>query len=143
MATSRDAWRQMQSKLKAMGGVSSAVIGEPKKAMQSGLVAILPTRGRIDETTLRSPREVHTVTLRRYENALAEAAEDIEFRLDEWREEIEADIFGDFDLGGTIAYPLPIEFEWNFGYQTVENTMYRLLDLMVAYRIDDKAVFTP
>lgn len=131
----------MASKLKAMGGVFSVSIGEPKKAMQSATVAIIPTSGYIDETTLGQPREVHIVTLRRYENMLQEPAENIEFALDKWRAEILEDVFGDFDLGGTVAYPLPTQFRWDYGYQTVENTLYRLLNLTLAYRLDDNASF--
>lgn len=142
MATSnRAALIAMQSKLMAMGGVVQAVIGEPKSAMQSGLVAIIPTSGRIDETTLRHPREIHIVTLRRYVDALEEPQEQIEFDMDDWRANVLEDINGDFDLGGTIAYPLPTLFEWRYGYQTVENTMYRMLDLIIAYRIDDRALY--
>lgn len=134
-------WRNMQSKLQAMGGVASVVIGEPRSKMQSGTVAIIPEAMRIDEVTLANPREIHTVTIRRYENALSERTENIEFRLDQWRANIERDVFGDFDLGGTIAYALPTEFKAEYGYQTVENTQYRLLDLTVAYRVDDRAPF--
>jgi len=144
MATDNKAtWQNMQSKLLAMGRVTNAVIGEPKQAMESGLVAVIPRGGRIEETTLRSPREIHLVTLRRYVNMLEEPSEDIDFEMDAWRADILEDIFGDFELGGTIAYALPTQFEWNYGYQTVESTMYRLLDLTVAYRIDDRATFTP
>ena len=52
------AWVAMKTFLKAMGGVTDAVIGEPKSKMQSGLVAILPESGHIDEVTLQSPREL-------------------------------------------------------------------------------------
>lgn len=142
MATSnRAALIAMQTKLMAMGGVVEAIIGEPKSKMQTGLVAIIPTSGRIDETTLKHPREIHMVTLRRYANALEEPQAQIEFDMDDWRANVLEDINGDFDLGGTVAYPLPTQFTWTYGYQTVENTMYRLLDLVIAYRIDDRALY--
>lgn len=131
----------MQSKLQAMGGVT-AVIGEPKSAMESGLVAIMPQSGRIDEAVLNQPREIHVVFLRRYENMLREPQAVIEFEMDAWRAQIMADIFGDFDLGGTVAYALATEFQWNYGYLTVESVMYRILDLQVSYRIDENATFT-
>ena len=143
MATAnRAALIDMQAKLQAMGGVSKAVIGEPKSAVQDGLVAIIPASGRIDETTLAAPREIHIVTLRRYINAMREPLEDTEFEMDAWRAEVMEDIFGDFNLGGNVAYALPTQFQWAYGFQTIENTMYRLLDLTVAYRIDDNASFT-
>jgi hypothetical protein len=97
--------------------------------------------GSIDETTLQSPREIHLVMLRRYVNAMREPGEEIEFEMDAWRADIQEDIFGDFDLGGNVAYPEPTQFVWNYGFQTIENTIYRLLDLTVAYRIDDNATF--
>lgn len=133
----------MQGKLMAMGGVAVAVIGEPKSAVQDGLVAIIPQSGHIDETVLTGPREVHLVMLRRYVNAMQEPIEETEFGMDAWRADIMEDIFGDFDLGGNVAYALPTEFVWNYGFQTIEQTKYRLLDLTVAYRIDDRATFTP
>jgi len=146
MATAnRAALIAMQSKLGGMGGVTQAVIGEPKLGVQDGLVAIIPTSGRIDETTLTSPREIHVVSLRRYENMLNRPGEGIEFAMDQWRAEILEDIFGDFDLGGTVAYALPVETEWRYGYQTIGEGQgqvpYRLLDLQVAYRIDDNSTF--
>ena len=136
MATAnRDTLLVMQSKLLAMG-TSTAVIGEPKSAVEDGLVAIIPQSGRIDETVLNASREVHVVMFRRYINMLREPQQDIEFEMDAWRAQITADVLGDFDLGGTVAYALPAEFQWQYGYQTLEQTMYRLLDLQIAYRFD-------
>ena len=80
--------------------------------------------------------------LRRYVNAMKEPGEGIEFEMDAWRADIQEDIFGDFDLGGSVAYALPTLFIWNYGFQTIEQTIYRLLDLTVAYRIDANATFT-
>ena len=142
MATAnRAALINMQGKLMAMGGVAKAVIGEPKTAVQDGLVSIIPMSGSIDETTLNTPREIHLVMLRRYVNAMREPTEETEFEMDAWRADVMEDIFGDFDLGGNVAYALPTQFVWNYGFQTIENTIYRLLDLTVAYRIDDNASF--
>ena len=142
MATAnRDTLIDMKSKLQAMGGVADAVIGEPKKAVQDGLVAILPQSGRIDETTLKSPREVHVVMLRRYVDAMREPGEEIEFEMDAWRADIMEDIFGDFDLGGNVAYALPTEFTWAYHFIQIGNLWHRILDLTVAYRVDGRATF--
>lgn len=130
----------MQDKLMAMGA-TDVLIGEPKSAMQDGVVAIIPTSGHIDETTLTNPREVHIVVLRRYAPFLQEPQQNIEFAMDAWRAQIQADIFGNFTLGGTVGYALPTQFQWAYGYQTVETFVYRILDLTVAYRIDDNAPF--
>lgn len=130
----------MKSKLQAMGN-ATVVIGEPKSGVQNGLVAVIPQSGRVDETVLSQPREIHIVMLRRYDNFLGDPQEDVEFRMDFWRAQIMADVFGEFDLGGTVAYALPTEFQWQYGYVTVEQTMYRLLDLQIGYRLDENATF--
>lgn len=135
-------WQDMQSKLAKMGGVTKAEIGEVKAAVaQSGLVMIIPMSGRVDETVLNAPREVHTVSLVRIENAMREPFDKIELMLDSWRAEILEDIWGDFDLGGTIAYPLPTEVSWEYGHVTYNNTLYRYVDITLNYRIDPAAVF--
>lgn len=142
---SRAVWSNMSSKLQAMGGVPQVFIGEPKGPPQDGAVAIIPTSGRVDETTLNTRREVHIVTLRRYANMLGESPEDIEIRMDSWRDQILDDIDGDFDLGGTIAYPHPTETQWSYGYQTIgpegKGSAYRILDLVIGYRVDPTAEY--
>ena len=140
--TNKAAWSAMLSKLQSLGSVRNVVQGEPRSKMQNGTVALIPERGRIDETTLSTAREVHVVTLRRYENALQESPAAIENSLDEWRAAVAADVFGDFELGGTVAYALPDQFTWEYGYQTVEHTLYRILDLVISYRVDDRITLT-
>ena len=132
--------QNMQSKLQAMGGVKAVSIGEPP-SVQSGHVSIIMNGGEVDETTLGQPREIHRVTLRRWEQWQERPVEQIEFDLDEWRTEIMKDFFGDFDLGGTVAYALPAEFSWAYGYQTIGQTVHRMLDLEIAYRVDGRSTF--
>lgn len=141
VTTNRATWQNMQTKLQALGDTATVVIGEPKSAMQSGTIAIIPMGGNIAETTLQTARETHRLTIRRYETALGVPEQEIEFRLDAWRANMERDICGDFDLGGSTAYTLPTEFSWQYGYLTAENILYRFLDLNVAYRVDDRASF--
>jgi hypothetical protein len=141
--TNRATWIQMRNHLKAMGGVADAVIGEPKSVMSAGTVAIIPSDGSVDETVLNAPREVHSLTLRRFENAMQEPLEDTEFKLDAWRANIAEDFFGDFTLGGTMAYALPTAFNWQYGYVTYNSTMYRFLDINIGYRVDDRSTFAP
>lgn len=141
MATGdKAAWQVMQSKLQALGRASAVVIGEPREC-QDGLVAIIPDDGEVEETTLSSPRERHRVVLRKHRTWLGEPPEEIEFDLDQFRAEIQADVFGDFDLGGNVAYALPDEFRWRFDKQTVNTIVYRTIDLTVGYRVDDNAIF--
>ena len=144
MATGNQAaWQVMQSHLGAMGYIASAVIGEPMAPPPPITAAIIPIDVTIDETTLTSPREIHQVSLRFYADGLSEAREDVEFTLDQIRADIKEDIFGDFTLGGEVAYALPTRFAGRWGWQSVGGVMYRLLDLTVAYRIDDRATFAP
>jgi hypothetical protein len=135
------AWQTMQSKLMATGYTPNAIIGEPRSKMQSGTVAIIPNDGNIDETTLVGPREIHRVNLRMYRTWLEESQEEIEFLLDQFRADIAEDFFGDFNLGGNVAYALPVELAWHFDEATIENTVYRFLNIEVGYRIDDNATF--
>lgn len=141
-STNRTTWLTMKTQLTKMGG-ATAVIGEPKSGIQSGLVAIIPSDGSIDETTLTSPREVHSLTLRRFENAMQGPFDEIEFRLDAWRANVAEDFFGDFTLGGSMAYAMPTLFSWQYGYVTYESTMYRFLDINIGYRVDDRSTFQP
>ncbi len=132
----------MRTKLIAMGGVHNAVIGEPKSGvLADGLVAIIPSDGQIDETTLKHPREIHNVTLRRYSNAMREPGEDTEFEMDAWRAEVVEDLMGNFSLGGNVAYIEPTLISWTYRYLQMERVWFRLLDINVGYRIDDNAAF--
>jgi hypothetical protein len=142
MATSNKAvWQNMQSKLMAMGYGTNVVIGEPRSGMQSGTIAVIPIEGNYDETTLSKPREIHRVNVRMYQNWLEEPQEEVEFLLDQFRADIMEDICGDFDLGGTVAYIVPDEFVWTFDESEVENTLYRVVNCLIAYRVDDQATF--
>lgn len=144
MATGNQAaWRVMQSHLAAMGYLEAAVIGEPMAPPEPVTAAIIPISVDVDETTLTQPREVHTVALRFYADGLAEDREAVEFLLDQIRADIQKDIFGDFTLGGEVAYALPTRFAARWGWQGIASRMYRMLDLTVAYRIDERATFTP
>jgi len=142
MATSnRDAWVVMQSKLQAMGYVVNSIVGEPRSGLQSGLVAVIPGPGDIPEVTLTGPRETHSVILRMYQRVEEEPQEEVEFELDQFRANILSDIFGDFELGGNVAYALPTEFAWDYDTIGAQNAKWRVIDLTVAYRIDDRATF--
>lgn len=144
MATNDEAaWRAMQSHLGAMGYNVQAEIGEPMAPPEPITAAIIPISGRVDETVLNAPRFIHVVDLRFYADGLAEDRERVELTLDQIRADILEDIFGDFELGGEVAYALPTLFEWRYGWQSIGGRMYRLLDLTVAYRVDVTSTFAP
>lgn len=141
MATSnRAAWIVMQSKLMKLG-YGTVVIGEPRTGDADGMIALINAGGHYDETTLSNPREIHRVSIRMYRNWLDEPQDEIEFELDEFRAQILEDIAGDFDIGGEVAYYMPGETEWEPGEAEVGETLYRIIDITVAYRIDDNAQF--
>lgn len=134
------AWQTMKAAIIALGH-PIVVIGEPRTGMQSGTVAIIPVQGEIDEVTLTSPREIHRVVLRLYVQWL-DNSETTEATLDQFRADMEADIVTDFTLGGAVAYALPAEFTWTYDEHQIQNgSAYRVINLLVAYRIDDQSTF--
>ena len=141
MATSnRAAWVVMQSKLQAMG-YGSVVIGEPRTGDADGIIALIPADGHYDESVLDAPREIHRVKIRMYRNWLQEPQDEVEFELDKFRAGILEDIAGDFDIGGEVAYYMPGETEWETDEAEVGEMLYRVMDITVAYRIDERATF--
>lgn len=138
MATAQlDVWRNMQSKLAAMGYVKATIIGEPRSTYQAGLVAIIPRDGEVTEWVLNAPREMHRVMLRMYQPAEGEPQEDTEATLDQFRADILEDIAGDFDLGGTVAYPYEGEHpRWEYSIEEAQNQKWRVLEFTLAYTFD-------
>ena len=142
MATGNQlAWQNMQSKIMAMGGVPAVVIGEPRREAQSGLVALIPLQGEVDETVLNAPREIHRISITMYRKWLEDPEEETEFELDKFRAEILEDIFGNFTLGGKVSHVLPAETDWNYDEVEVGSTLYRVINIIVSYRIDENATF--
>lgn len=136
------AWREMQSKLSATGYCAGGVIiGEPKAPPESITGCIIGDAGGIDESVLNSPREVHQAILRFYGAFLGEPGENIEIELEQLRANLWADICGDFDLGGNIAYIHPNQCSWRWGYLDVGQQKYRILDMLIAYRVDSRATY--
>lgn len=142
MATGNKATLQnMQSKLQATGYIDKAELGEPFSPPADWTAAIIIEDGTIDGTTLSNPREIHHVVIRVYHRFLLEPRDEQVFRLDQIRADLEQDFMGEFDFGGSVAYILPTEFTWKYGYQTIDQTVFRVLDITVGYRIDDRAAF--
>ena len=141
MATSnRAAWVVMQSKLMALG-YGPVVIGEPRSGDANGVIALIPAGGNYDESVLDAPREIHRVKIRMYRNWLQEPQDEIEFELDKSRADILEDIAGDFNIGGEVAYYIPNETDWDPDEVEVGETLYRVMDITVAYRVDERATY--
>ena len=135
------AWKEMQSKLAATGWCNRVLIGEPKAPPEPITACILGSTGEIDETVLNQPRELHTSIIRLYAPFLEEPESKVELDLEQIRANIWADICGDFDLGGNVAYVWPTRCRWEWGNLHVGQRMYRTLDIFIVYRIDERATF--
>ena len=136
------AWQQMQSYLAASGWMTGGVtIGEPKAPPEPLTGCILGDAGEIDETVLNSPREIHRAIIRVYAPFIEEPTQNVESSLEQVRANIWADICGDFDIGGNIAYIMPTRCSWRWGNLQVGQQIYRVLDVSIAYRVDERATF--
>ncbi len=132
----------LESKVSATGYSPVVTRREPMAAVQDQTVAVMAQTGFIDESVLDAPREVHIVTMRRYVNALSTPESDIDDEMELWRAAVLEAFWGDFNLGDNIAYGLPDETRWEYGYGTLENTLYRFLDLTIGWRVDVAYTFT-
>lgn len=135
------AWQEIASKLQATGWCARVMIGEPKSPPQPITACIIGDSGVIDETVLNSPRQWHTSIIRLYGAFLDEPEESLELDLEQVRANIWADICGDFELGGNVAYIEPTRCSWRWGNLQVGQQMYRVLDISVTYRVDGRATF--
>lgn len=145
MVTSNEkAWLAMKTKLEAMR-YEPVTIGEPRDTIAAGTVSIIPLEGEVDEATLSHARELHRVGLRMYQNWLDQPQEEIEFKLDQFRADVLADVFGDFTLGGEIAYVEldKAKAEWEWDNLEVASVRFRVIEVVFGYRIDDRTETTP
>lgn len=119
-------------------------IGEPKQPIGEKLgVAIFPVS--MSNTVMfggGKPRELHVVTCRIYKDMLEDPEDQIEFAITEAVAEAASNIIGDFDLESTVnhvdicgQYGTPLSV--TFGYLTLSNVMYRLVDITVPIIVDD------
>lgn len=131
-----DVWAALQSHLQAMGYFENVDIGEPKAPPSPTAAAIIPLAGRIDTTVLNAPRYVRTVAIRVYGEGIGENREKVERELDQVRANILRDLTEDFTFGATVVNWLPRQTEWRYGWVNIGGTIFRLLDVTVAYRVD-------
>lgn len=143
VTSDRAAWEEIQSKLAATGWCTRVLIGEPKSPPDPITACIIGKGGMIDENVLGAPREVHEAIIRLYAPFLEEPESKVELDLEQVRANIWSDICADFELGGDIAYIMPSRCSWQLGNLQVGQQMYRVLDMTIAYRVDDRATFAP
>ena len=143
MATSnRAALQVIQSQLLAGGYVKRAVIGDVKAPVDTLTAAVYSMQITIPETTPVAPRMSWTTNIRLYARTLDGREEETELLMDEVVQKIIEDVCGDFTLGGEVAYLLPTELVVRFGYLELGGVWFRVADIPVVYRIDDRAAYT-
>ena len=133
----------LQSKLLATGRFKAVTIGEPTRAPESPHAAVLMSRYEHPTTTLSGTIERRTLMIRIYIKAFQEPTADVEYLLDDLVTETMEDIFEDYDLGGNVRAVEPTLVTATSGYQQVDDTTFRLVDISVPVIIDDSATFAP
>ena len=134
--------------LQGDGGISSAQAGDPKAppvGVTRVFASVIMRSTSIVALTLNGTIELHVILIRLYRDMLAEPQKSIEIDLATAAQRIQADIAGEYDLGGSIrsvdvggSYGEPLRTDW--GYVTISNTMYRIVDITVPLLVDDSAV---
>ena len=140
-----DTLRFIQSHLAASSRFVHTQIGEPKSPPAGGLTASVRMDGQaVSLLSLQSTIETHTVIIRIYRNMLAEPQEDAEIEVAQAVSEVEEDLIGDFDLGGTVRnidiggqHGAGVSARW--GYVDVGGTLYRIADITLPFIVDDSA----
>ena len=114
-------------------------IGEPKAPPTSAYASVIlgpitlteptaggATSGRID------------LIVRIYRDAINEPLEDTEFLMATTVLELFEDFCGDFDFGdANVRNLLPLDMAATPGYQTIGNTLYRVMDITVPLMVND------
>ncbi len=141
--TLRTTIEALASHLEAYGGLDHVHIGEPARPPEGYTAVIQNIRVRSELTSLSKTIEIRTVSVRFYHQAVLDAPDpETELTLGEFVDEIIEDLLGDFDLGGTIRNIQPVGIEVDWGYQTIQNVAFRVVELKVPMTVDDSASFT-
>ena len=117
------------------GGVE---IGEPKSPPQgTGLTAsIIMAAVNVSPFTLGFAAEIHTVTVRVYQNAFKETTQNRETEMSDAVFQFIDDLLADWQLGGNIHH-IDTSGEFTsgvvttFGYLDVGGTMFRIADIVL------------
>lgn len=145
MANLRGFTDAMRSHLMATGRFTDVRIGEPKDPPANFTAALMSDEADVPETTLSANVDRYAFVIRVYAN-MRDNEEQIELRLLDIYDETEAELFGEFDLGGTIRSIDATGYRGTWGYQSIGRTdgtgiMYRILDIRVPVIVDDSATF--
>ena len=120
-------------------------IGEPKSAPSERFTAAIFMQSvSVPEVPLAETTEVHTVTIRIYDNMTREPQEDVEFEMAKVTSRVMRDLAGEFDLGGIIRnidvagqYGVSLGARWAF--LDIDGTIFRICDITVPMIVDGSA----
>lgn len=129
----------IQSFLQASARFRAVTIGEPFAPPEGLQCAILLESYAIPQLTLASTIERRTLIIRIYTAASEESREATEFLLDDAVSEVIESFLGDFDLGGAIRNIEPTGITCRFGFQTIQQQLYRIADISLPMTVDDSA----
>jgi hypothetical protein len=120
------------------GGVQ---IGEPKKAPNDIAAAVIIGNGSIEEIRYgASSLDRREIIVRVYINMLSEPEEEIEFLLDEMWVTVKPLLVVGLELGATGTYEVDVAgVTYSCGYVTVDQTVFRMMDISIPILIDDTA----
>lgn len=141
--------RTLETVLKASGRYPIVRIGEPKQPPITGqgiAAAVYLASQAVVGTTLTTPIEVHTVTVRFYRAMLDQPEDKAEIDLANAVADFEADLDGDYTLGGNVRnidiggqYGQGLGAEW--GYVDIGGTMFRTAVVTVPLIVDSTVSF--
>lgn len=130
----------IESAMETLGEFDAVMRGEPKNAPQNNTLAILLDAVVMEHQNLATPTEIRSVILRHYLKALGDEAATEEASAGAY-DAILGAIGGDLDLstfgGGEtgVAEPDMDSLTAQWGYLTLDSTIYRTFDVSLGYRV--------
>ena len=132
------------------GYAAQVQVGEPTsppEAVDKLFVAIYMNSASVVELTLGNTTELHPATVRLYRRAAFGQGDDagaVEAEMALAVSQVSSNLIGEFDLGETVraidvggTYGTPVTATW--GYVSINNTMFRIVDLVIPLIVDDSA----
>ena len=140
----------IESHISSTGYVSNVQVGEPVSPPDANdkiFGAIFMNSANVVELSLGTTIELHSVTVRLHRRAAfgqGDNAGEVEEEMALALSQISSNLIGEFDLGGTLRaidiagqYGSALTATW--GYVTIAQTMFRIVDLVLPLIVDDSA----